>query len=98
MLCEATALVQLRGLGISKSLDVSVEAEPVCGLSGSRSAGPGGLSFHLHFLVAGLGLGKRRKPRPAGYVLSCPHSQGGHLGSCLRLPLSSRTGWLEGDV
>lgn len=32
--------------------------------------GPGGLSFHPHFLVAGLGLGKRREPCPAGYMSS----------------------------
>lgn len=32
--------------------------------------GPGGLSFHPHFLVAGLDLGKRRKPHPAGYMSS----------------------------
>lgn len=37
LLCEAAALVQLRGLDILKSLDVSVEAEPGCGLSGSLS-------------------------------------------------------------
>lgn len=32
--------------------------------------GPGGLSFLAYFLVAGLDLGKRRKPRAAGYMSS----------------------------
>lgn len=53
----------VRGLGIFKSLDVSV-----CGLSGSllQRAFP----FIHTFLVAGLDLRKRRKPRPAGYMSS----------------------------
>lgn len=55
--------------------------------------GPGGLSFHPHFLVAGLDLGKRREPCPQP-----PSFSGRTLDSCLKLPPSSRTGWLQGGA
>lgn len=60
--------------------------------------GPGGLSFHPHFLVAGLGLGKRREPCPAGYMSSATLISGRTLDSCLKLLPSFRTGWRQGGA